>query len=264
MRAACLALALCLGSPTALAQEPAAGEPAAEEAPDALDALLEQEVVILRTDGSEIPGTLLGVTEQSLTVVKTDGRIVTVRRAEVDSVVPATAPTAVPAPAPAPVAKPAPKPAPVPRPAEERVLVGAAYTGQYFDLFDPSGHRNPIDGAFFGGRAYRYFLFVDQDGRRLSQSNAWALMGDPGAYRRYSGQSVILPLQVGSTVLGIGGLLAAIGGPRISNWSLPLIFGGLGLGITSSALRPIFERERGKKALEKAQEVYGPQAVGTQ
>lgn len=265
MRAISLGLALWLATP-AFAADPAEGADT-EQAAD-LDALLEQRVVVERKDGSEIPGTLLGVTDQSLTVVKDDGRILTVRRDQVESVRAldtdaAAEPDPVettPVPVEEPIEQVVKPDVPERRPTAERELVGAAYTGQYFDLFDPDGYANVVDGAFFGGRAYRYFLFVDQDGRRLSQSNAWTLMGDPGAYRRLSGNSVVLPLQVGSTVLGVAGLLVAIG-PRSAQWSLPLILGGLALGITSSSIKPIFERRRGKLALERAQRQFGPRPV---
>lgn len=253
-----LTLALALCSTPAFAQEPET--PQTEQ----LDELIEKEVVVSRNDGSEIPGTLLGVTDQSLTVVKADGRIVSIRRTDVESVSLATTQSAA-APAPAPtVAPPTPEPTneatpvefgPDRRAADERILVGAAYTGQYFDLFDTAGGANTVEGAFFGGRAYRYFLFVDQDGRRLSQANGWNLMGDADAYRRLSGRNVLLPMQIGSTVIGIAGLLTAIV-PRYQALSVPLIVGGLGLGVTAGALRPIFERKRGILALEKAQEIY--------
>lgn len=274
MRALTLGLWLALSPATAQAQDgPSSDATSAEPTSDVvtgLDAWIGQQVVVVRTDGAEIPGALLGVTEQSLTVVKGDGRILTVVRAEVEdvrlvgevTVMPAPAPAAPapvpvpPAPAPTPVApRPEPGMAAVRRPDGERVLVGAAYTGQYFDLVGLDGQPNPVDGAFFGGRAYRFFLFVDQDGRRLSQANGWALMGEPGEYRRLSGQSVVLPLQAGSTVLGVAGILTALS-PDTQSASLPLIVGGIGLGVVSSSLRPIFERRRGRAALEKAQQVY--------
>jgi hypothetical protein len=264
MRALTLGLWLSVSPVTALAQD----EPTIAEEAEALDAWIGQQVLVLRTDGAEIPGALLGVTEQSLTVVKADGRILTVLRAEVEAVrlsetaaAPAPEQPAPVVPAPVEPAPTMPEPgmAPVRREAVDRVLVGAAYTGQYFDLHDVDGRPNPIDGAFFGGRAYRFFLFVDQDGRRLSQANAWSMMGDQDAYRRLSGQSVILPLQAGSTVLGVAGILTALS-PDTQSASLPLILGGIGLGIASSSLRPIYERKRGRAALERAQKVYGEDA----
>ena len=265
-----IALTLLLGftlgcGELAWAQESDEASTTGLSAPDAgpsvetLEGYLNQRVRVFRSDGSEIPGKLLGVTEQSLTLVKDDGRILSIRRGDVESVELMAEPvtgspvsTLPPAPGPTPVG--------VPRPMDERRLVGASYTGQYFDLFDSAGVSNPPRDAFYSGAAFRYYHFVDADGRRMSQSRGWMLMGQPQEFRRLSGNSVVVPLQASSTVLGIAGLLCAIS-PNWQRATIPLTLASIGVGVTASSLRPVFQRRRGRIGLERAQAYFGPQPV---
>ena len=70
---------------------------------------------------------------------------------------------------------------------------------------------------------------------------------------------LLLGMPVGF-VLGIAGLLCAIS-PNWQRATIPLTLASIGVGVTASSLRPVFQRRRGRIGLERAQAYFGPQPV---
>lgn len=210
---------------------------------EALEAMLDREVVVVRTDGSEVPGKLVGVGEETATVLKHDGRVVSVPLGEVEALrgEPAVPPTSEP-----------------PRAAQATLSVSGGGTRLVAARFGRDELILADGGSFAAGRALRGYQFVDDQGRLISQQQGWQLMGRGQEFRRRgrSGLKVALDLVTCGCAAGI--LVVMIDG-KSSNDRLagPLAIVGLSGTFAGFAVSTSLQRRRGEEGLRLARERYG-------